>query len=227
MNLQDHYTQLWKSAEARFAAGDFALDPLIDSPNDTRRGLTLLARPSPAVKKEMQYLLQHLSLVEPEQYYYPASDIHLTVLSLISCYPDFTLESVQLPPYIDLLKKALEPISRFNIHYSGLTASPSCVLVQGFPRSNELEELRDRVRQAFRSSDLQESIDQRYTIQTAHSTIVRFRKPLSQPGLFLQKLRECRHRNFGTSPINTLELVYHDWYQRQETTHLLATFPLK
>ncbi|KAA3440594.1 2'-5' RNA ligase family protein [Rufibacter hautae] len=227
MNLQDHYTQLWESAEARFAAGDFALDTHLDSPEDTRRGLTLLARPSQAVVNEIQDLLQHLAPVEPDQYYYPPADIHLTVLSIISCYPNFTLDDVQPQAYIDLLEKALKPHSKFNILYAGLTASPSCVLVQGFPKTDELEQLRNSVRQAFRASGLQESIDQRYTIQTAHSTVVRFRKPLTQPALFLQKLQECRHRKFGTSTIHSLELVYHDWYQRESTTQMLATFPLK
>ncbi|WP_205503618.1 2'-5' RNA ligase family protein [Rufibacter psychrotolerans] len=226
MDLQAHYTQLWEQAQQEFATGNFALDPLLDSPHDTRRGITLLARPNAAVKREVQDLLRHLAQVEPDQYYYPASDMHLTVLSIISCYPGFSLEHIRPAAYAELIEKALRSIAPFKVVYSGITASPSCVLVQGYPVGPALELLRDNVRKAFRASGLQQSIDERYTLQTAHSTVVRFRAPLKRPTAFLQKLRECRKREFGTSTVHTLELVYHDWYQRQANTQLLATFPL-
>ncbi|WP_181306744.1 2'-5' RNA ligase family protein [Rufibacter sp. XAAS-G3-1] len=227
MNLQDHYTHLWEQAAAEFAQGRYELDLFIDSPADTRRGVTLLARPDSSVKKEIHGLLKELARLEPAQYYYPAPDIHLTVLSIISCYPGFTADLIEPQAYTDLLEEALRDIPSLEIAYAGLTASPSCVLVQGFPKNDALEHLRENVRKAFRASKLQQSLDQRYTISTAHSTVVRFRRPLARPQAFLQQLKECRKRVFGVSEINTLELVCHDWYQRKGTTQTLATFDLK
>ncbi|MBC3540691.1 2'-5' RNA ligase family protein [Rufibacter sediminis] len=226
MNLQDHYTQLWKQSEKEFAAGNYELDRLLGSPQDTRRGLTLVARPTPAVIQEIQNLLRDLASLEPEQYYYPASDLHLTVLSIINGYPGFSLDLIHLPSYLLLVQQALENIPPLQISFSGITASTSCVLVQGFPKNDSLEQLRQNLRDIFRRSGLQQTIDQRYTIATAHSTVVRFRKPLKKPERFLQQLRECRKREFGTSVISSLELTCNDWYQRQGVSQKLATFPL-
>jgi hypothetical protein len=62
------------------------------------------------------------------------------------------------------------------------------MMVQGFPADEGLQVLRDRLRAAFRQSSLQQSIDQRYSIQTAHSTIIRFRHPLRDAPRLLRKL---------------------------------------
>ncbi|MBA9076053.1 MULTISPECIES: 2'-5' RNA ligase family protein [Rufibacter] len=226
MNLLEHYTCLWEETEAQFTAGHFELDPLLDSPHDSRRGLTVLIRPGAEVKARLRQFLQELAQLEPAQYYYPASDIHITLLSIISCYPGFQLGQINLAPYSHLVQQALQGVSPFQVEFTGMTASPSCVMVQGFPLGEQLNQLRNNLRTAFQASGLQQSIDQRYAIQTAHSTVVRFRKPLQQPQQFLEKLREYRHQAFGSCVVREVELVYHDWYQRQENTQVLGRFSL-
>ncbi|ALI99144.1 2'-5' RNA ligase family protein [Rufibacter tibetensis] len=226
MDLRAHYTQFWQNAEAQFLKGNYEFDALLDSPTDTRRGITLLARPRGEVLENIQCFLQEMVTLEPEQYYYPTSDVHLTILSIISCYPGFSEADIQLQPYIELVKEALASIQPFRVMFKGITASPSCVLLQGFPYSDDLHQLRGNLRTAFRDCRLQQSIDQRYAISTAHSTVIRFREPLQRPDKFLQKLREYRAHDFGTAVIDQVELVSNDWYQRQENTRLLATFPL-
>jgi len=73
---------------------------------------------------------------------------------------------------------------------------------------------------------LQHSIDQRYAIQTAHMTVLRFTQQPANPGLFLQKIKALTSVDFGSSLINELELVANDWYQRQQNTVLLSRFDL-
>ena len=67
---------------------------------------------------------------------------------------------------------------------------------------------------------------QRYSIQTAHSTVIRFRVPLVQPVAFVERLQTFYAYDFGTFEVNMLELVYNDWYQRSENTLLLESFYL-
>ncbi|WP_207433493.1 2'-5' RNA ligase family protein [Sabulibacter ruber] len=226
MELRAHYTQLWESTEARFKENQYEFDALLDSPTDTRLGITLLARPQGEALENILSFVQEMASLEPEQYYYPASDVHITLLSIISCYPGFKVDQIELQQYIDLVKEALVSIKPFNVEFKGITASPSCVMVQGFPQGDDLQNLRDNLRTVFRNSGLQQSIDQRYAISTAHSTVIRFRKPLQRPQAFLQKLQTCREHDFGTALIKQVELVSNDWYQRKENTQLLATFPL-
>lgn len=226
MDLAAHYHHLWETSRQGFETGKFELDPLLDNPNDLRRGLTLVARPSLEVKENMQLVLQELLQLEPEQYAYPASDLHITLLSIVSCYSGFQLDSVTVEDYASLIRESLKEIEPFTVAFAGVTASPSCVLAQGFPADDTLAQLRDRLRKVFKVSGLEQSIDARYAIQTAHATLLRFRKPLRHPQAFLQKLDELRNFSFGCSTITEAEFVYNDWYQRERHVQVLATFLL-
>lgn len=226
MILQDHYEQLWKTSAEAFSRGHFELDPDIDNPTDTRHGLTLLIRPSDTVKAAWLDLRSRLEAIEPDQYYYPVSDLHVTVMAVISCYPGFSLNSIDLPAYTTLIKQALHNSSTFNINFAGITASPSCILLQGFPSSGALDALRNNIRNVFRSGNLSHSIDKRYALQTAHATVVRFRQPLKNPTRFLDALHEYRQYTFGQSPVQQVDLVFNDWYQRSNKVTLLDSFKL-
>ncbi len=217
---------MWTHSSRQFDSGRFEYDALIDNVKDTRRGITLLARPCERVRTAVENLLNDLRTTEPQQYYYPNTDIHLTILSIISCYEGFSLNLVDPAAYTGLVQEVLRAHSSFKIRFSGLTASPSCVLVQGFPLNNELKKIRDDLRKRFRASGLKHSIDKRYSIQTAHSTILRFKAPLSEPSVFLQKVRNFRSIDFGTFEVNELELVFNDWYQKAENTVLLGKYTL-
>lgn len=217
---------MWTQASHQFELGHFEYDALIDSPNDSRRGITLLARPPESSKAAIKAMLNDLQATEPWQYYYPTTDIHLTGLSIISCYEGFTLNQIDTNAYVALVQEVLQTQTSFKVSFSGLTASPSCLIVQGFPLDNELKNIRDGLREKFRNSNLQHSIDKRYSIQTAHSTIARFREPLLNPVFFLQKVKKYQAVDFGTFEVNELELVFNDWYQRASTTVALERFSL-
>lgn len=195
MNLAAHYDAMRTAALSQLAHGEAELDPLIDSPLDTRRGLTLLTRPPAAITTAIAEVLAEFQAVDPAQYYYPATDIHLTILSIISCYSGFTLAAVD----------------------------PGRIMVQGFPQDAGLQNLRDATRKFFRNTDLTHSIDQRYVLQTAHSTVIRFRQPLASPAQLLATLRQYQHF-FGSFEVNTAELVFNDWYQRAANTRLLQRY---
>ncbi|MBB3838657.1 2'-5' RNA ligase [Runella defluvii] len=224
MNLEAHYQQMWLAANEGFAKGLFEYDPLIDSPVDTRRGITLIARPSAESKQQIHTMLDALFLLEPQQYYYPLTDIHLTVLSIISCYEGFSLSAIHPQEYIDRIREVVKKYAGFRVRFSGITASASCVLVQGFPMDDTLAAIRNDLRTTFKTSSLQHSIDKRYSIQTAHSTVIRFRVPLVQPVAFVERLQAFYAHDFGTFDVNMLELVFNDWYQRSENFLLLESF---
>jgi 2'-5' RNA ligase len=226
MNLQQHYDQMWMQASSLFESGNFECDAFLHTPTDRRRGVTLLARPPLPVATRIQQMLDELQSSEPRQYYYPTSDIHLTILSIISCYEGFTLDLISPQAYIEIITEALRNHPPFGINFEGITASPSCLMIQGFLNGNQLNQLRDDLRVCFKKSDLQHSIDKRYSLQTAHSTVVRFQIPPQQPLDWLEKIKKYRSYDFGTFEINELELVYNDWYQKAEHTVSLAKFSL-
>ena len=226
MNLQAHYDAMRAAAIHRLAQGQAELDPLIDSPDDDRRGITLLARPPARITAAIETIMTDFRRAEPQQYYYPASDVHLTVLSIISCYRGFALPMIDAAAYQAAVREIVGPVRPFGVTFSGLTASPGGIIVQGTPIGPGITELRDRTRAYFQHSALQQSIDQRYSIQTAHSTIIRFRANILHTKTLLAKIEKYQHHFIGTFEVNEIELVFNDWYQRAASTVLLEKYSL-
>lgn len=224
MTLENHYKKLYHESINKISSDNYHIDTLIDSKNDRRFGLTLIIRPSNEIKKKIQNFLKNIKEIEPNQYYYPNSDIHITVMSIISCYSDFDMSKIDVQKYIDLTEKCLLKGIDLNITFKGITASPSGVMVQGFMNNNELNDIRNRLRKEFKNSNVEQSLDKRYLIQTAHSTIIRFRKELSQKEKFLELLDNSINYDFGTFKVNKFELVYNDWYQREQYVKKIHEF---
>ncbi len=226
MNLTPYYEELYKQSIDGIRAGNHHVDQFIDSPDDRRVGITLLIRPSLEIRQRIQLFLDELRHIDPAQYYYPISDIHITVMSIIGCYDGFDLKQISLPAYETRIEKAINKTHSFRLCFAGVTASDSCLMIPGFPENDQLNSLRNDLREIFMQSNLQQSIDARYSIRTAHSTVVRFRKQLVHPTEYVNVIEEFRNKPFGEFEVKHAELVYNDWYQRVEKTRFLTGFQI-
>lgn len=224
MDLKKHYDTLYKESIEKIVADNYHIDTQIDSISDNRFGLTLIIRPDIQTKNTIQHFLNELKAIDSDQYYYPNSDIHITVMSIISCYDNFDLASISIPDYVAIIEKSLVNIRDIEINFQGVTASPSAIMLQGFTNTNSLNDLRNNLRTQFKDSGLEQSIDKRYSIQTAHSTVVRFRKPFSNKEKLLAILEKYRDFNFGKFKVDNYYLVYNDWYQREKWVKELHRF---
>ncbi|WP_439880280.1 2'-5' RNA ligase family protein [Pontibacter sp. MBLB2868] len=227
MDLKNHYDNLFTESSKEILQGNYTVDDLIDSSSDNRFGITLLIRPTRQIKSSIQAFMDELKAANPTQYYYPLSDVHITVMSIISCYSGFRLEDISVEDYVTIIEKCLEGINAIEINFHGVTASASAIMLQGFPGNNSLNQLRDNLRKQFKSAGLQETIDSRYTIATAHATVMRFRESLHDRTGMIQILEKYRNHNFGTFTAKHIELVFNDWYQRERYVKQLHTFRLK
>jgi 2'-5' RNA ligase len=225
--LTKHYDQLYKTSSEAISVGKYAIDSELKNESDSRFGITLLIRPSDEIKANIQQFIEELKKAEPEQYFYPDSDIHITVMSIISCSTAFKLNQISPNEYIEIICRSLVDVDKIKIHYKGVTASPSAIMIQGFPSDETLNNLRNRLRENFKNSDLQQSIDSRYEIFTAHSTIMRFQEKLHDPKKLIQIAEKYRDYDFGEFDVKNIELVYNDWYQRKSTTRVLGDFGLR
>ncbi|GAA3615706.1 mutarotase [Flavivirga amylovorans] len=224
MNLKDHYNALYKESIQKISNDNYQIDSLIDSPIDARFGITLIIRPPVEIKNRIQEFLNKLKTIEPNQYYYKNSDIHITAMSIISCYNGFQLKSINMPEYITLIQKSLHGNTNLEIKFKGITASPSCIMVQGFMNNESLNITRNNLRENFKNTTLEQSIDKRYSIQTAHSTVCRFSEKLNQKSEFLKSVEHFRNYDFGSFKVKNLELVYNDWYQKEKHVKKLFDF---
>ena len=164
--------------------------------------------------------------VAPEQYFYQASEFHLTVLSLFTATEEFGPHWADRANYRVTVDRALHNGRRFTVRYEGITASNSAVMVQGFAQGPGLEQLRARLRRALRAFGLGGGLDQRYAIETAHSTLLRFSSRPKDMARLLALLKAHRAADFGLTTYDKLHLVKNDWYMSAEKVELLAEYSL-
>lgn len=225
-DIKKIYDDMWVNAIQRIKDEKYELDNLINSSKDTRRGVTVLAYLSDTIRLAIGELLDELKSIEPDQYYYPANECHLTILSIINCVKDFKLSDIDAKAYSNVFEQAVKEIGPLKIRYLGVTASPSCILVQGFPDNEQLNILRGKLRSSFKKANLDTTIDLRYEISTAHTTVVRFRRPLRNREKFIEVLSKYRKSDFGILEVDRVDLVFNNWYQDLSVTKQLSSCEL-
>ncbi len=226
MNLLNLYDSLWEQSKNNILNNNYNIDNYLNSTKDNRRGITLLTRLNIDILKNIQHFINESMVIEPEQYFYKNTDIHCTILTIISCYDGFKLDLIKIDDYINIIKKALLSIKNFKIEFKGITASDSCIMIQGFPLDNSIDIIRDNIRKSFKSLKLANSIDKRYSKKTSHCTVIRFKKKLNNPIKFIRLIEKYKNYNFGTSNIKELEFVHTDWYQNIKNNKKLSVFKL-
>jgi 2'-5' RNA ligase len=225
MRVYDH---IWADAMARFVRGTVETDPyLLDKQSDRRLGITLRIHiETPAVAAGFSEIIEQLREQEPDQYYYYPDEYHVTLLALVSAAMGFDLADVPTAVYDRVFAGIFGHVRTFGIRFHGITASPSSVMVQGFSENGYLNEVREIIRCRLDQAGLGDTLDQRYRITTAHSTIMRFRsQPRCLPALISQ-LTALRERQIGTARVEGVDFVFNDWYMSRGRVRVLSKYGL-
>lgn len=220
--LQAHYDAMWDQAIGAIAGGDIDCDTRIAIRPDPRRGITVIARPGPALRARFDALLDLLCGAEPEQYRYTAADMHMTVLSLCTATENAGPQLARADEYRAAAHAALDGFEAFDIDFDGIAVSAGAVLARGMTRGPALETLRERLRSELRLRGLDASLDRRYRLITAHSTLLRFAAPLQDSRRFAALLEHLRDEPLGSMRVDALELVMNDWYMSAGSLQPLA-----
>ena len=221
------YQEMWTAAFPKIKKGLIKVDDQIDNNTDNRRGITLLIRPTQSIIHQFQQFLQKVQKFAPNQYYYPATDLHLTTLSIFSCQLGFNIHQIDLPTYQALIRQTLKNFPAFQINYSGITLSSSGIVAKGYDETGRLNQIRAALRNAFNATTLPNSMDKRYSLKAAHTTLMRFRQPLKNPALFADFLAQQQNIPFGTMTVQAIDLVANDWYMKTEQVTLLERYLLR
>lgn len=225
--MDEIYQQMWASAFPKIKAGMIHSDDQMDNETDNRKGFTLLIRPSQTVINKCQQFLHQAQAFAPNQYYYPPTDLHLTTLSIFSCQTGFNFHQIDLPTYLTLIRQTLKKFPPFQIQYAGITLSSSGIVAKGYDEIGTLNEIRVALRNAFKATTLAHTIDKRYVLKAAHTTLIRFKQPLSNPALFANFLTQQQSIPFGIMTVPAIDLVANDWYMKTEQVALLERYPLQ
>jgi len=225
--LRQHYDRLWSGAIERIASGAIEIDSVLAGKQvDWRRGMTLLLRPSSSVQDRITKFFDQLREFEPEQYYYDRAELHVTFLSLFTATEKYESFYARTEDYAKAVASCMDKIRPFPISFTGITASPGALMLQGFTDADRLNAARDVLRQALCARGLDAGLDQRYRLETAHMTVVRFRQPLRDGKIFAEVLQRARTFDFGQMEVDAVELVKNDWYMSRAHTEVLGRYPL-
>jgi 2'-5' RNA ligase len=145
-------------------------------------------------------------------------------MPVISCYEGFDISSRAWQKYFSVIEKAINGVKRVELFFQGVIFSPSCIMIKGFPLNEQLEVFRDNLRRHFGDTDLEQSLDKRYKLVTAHSTVVRFKKPIVHMDKMLELMDKYKDRVFGRTVFDHVDFVFNDWYQREEHVRILKRF---
>lgn len=217
---------MWDRAWPDVARGAVECDLHLAGGLDPRRGLTLIARPGPALAAQFEAVQDALIAADPRQYRQPLSDLHVTILSLFTVTDDSGPHLARRADYAAAARAAADDLPAFAIDFAGITISRGAVLARGFPRDGTLEALRARLRDALRARGLDGTLDQRYRLVTAHSTLLRFVAPPLEPARLAAALAALRNVPLGPMQVDSLQLVINDWYMSSAALEPVATFAL-
>lgn len=222
------YEKLWQEAIAAFRQDGPKIDRhLTNKATDLRRGVTLVCRPSAAVKQAVMDYLQEIQSFCPGQYCYRPEEMHVTVLSIITMTESWREEMDWFEVCRPLIREVLERQRSFKIQFRGVTAAPDSVMVQGFPLGEGLTVIRDALRKVLARAGFGDMLDRRYKVTAAHISIMRFSQPCPEIERLLAFLKQSRDRSFGECEMTRLELIWGNWYASHETVKTLEEYPLR
>jgi 2'-5' RNA ligase len=168
-----------KGAEALLADGvqpdPHLIQELSASGSDQRHGVNLIARPPPPIVSCIQAIQERLREREPDQYYYPVDDLHLTLIEFCSSRTRFEVEILAatvakaLPEMVRTAPEAV--LARPLLGYD----QRACAL-NFLPTDESLQQLRRNL--TAQLADHGATIAPRYVPQSAHVTLMRYIRPL-------------------------------------------------
>jgi 2'-5' RNA ligase len=192
---------------------------------DQRYGVNLIVRPSPPVIAYIRALQQRLRAREPDQYYYPADDLHLTLIEICSSQPQVDVERLAaavaqaLPAVLESAPSALlvRPLLGYDRR--------ACVL-HFLPANQALQSLRRHVVNQLAAHAF--SVAPRYVPQSAHVTIMRYLQPLhTDPTAWIETLAQAAPASTVEWQLESLWLTWGaTWYGMQARTQMRGPYPL-
>ncbi|WP_375416801.1 2'-5' RNA ligase family protein [uncultured Hymenobacter sp.] len=223
--LRATYDALFAAGSAALRAGQATPDAYLRAaPHlDTRRGLTVLAAVRGPAATAIAREQAALRAAEPDLYYYPSADLHVTVISLLTARSGREPDPAVSGAYEALLRELLAGAPPLRLRFEGFTLTAEAILAQGYP-DVAFQPLREAIRRGAGAHGL--PLDERYHSPTAHATIGRFAQVPRQPAALAGWVAARRELPLGEEVITELHLVAHDWYNRQGRSQLLARLPL-
>ena len=211
--LKEHYDKnIYEKNKEIILSGGKGDKYLINAKNDNRMSLVLLIRISPEISDKIEKCISELKDIEPNAYFYPKSDFHITVIDILKGAENRKIPE-NLNQYIECIRRCASEIKSFKIEFNGLTASDNAVMVKGY-YEYELQKFREILRKELKEKGL--ALEERYETISSHITIMRIPERIEKPKELLKFIEN--ERMFGIMEVNSLEMSFHNWYDTKKET---------
>ena len=209
--LNEHYDKnILERNKQKIFSGGSGDKFLKTAKNDNRMSLVLLIRISPELGDEIEKCISELKTIEPNAYYYPKNDFHITVIDILKGEENRKIPD-NLKEYEECIRKCVSEIKPFKIEFNGLTASNNAVMVKGY-YEYELQKFREIFRKSLKEKGLK--LEERYETISSHITIMRVHDKIEKPKELLEFVE--KERMFGIMEVNSFELSFHNWYDTKK-----------
>ena len=142
---------------------------------DQRSGINIIARPSVAIRDRIISIQNGLRVIEPDQYYYPSFDLHLTLLEICS-----GTESNQANRIFEkighLIPGIFQALTSPRIEHPSLRFDNQAGVIV-FQQVGALNEVRQDLSKRLVNYGI--DVAPRYATSSAHITFMRYLKQLS------------------------------------------------
>ena len=201
---------IYEKNKQKLLSGGIADKFLLNVKNDNRMSLDILIRMTPYISDKIEKCIFELKNIEPNLYYYPNTDFHVTVLDILKAESNRKIPN-NLEEYIKCIKKCVSEIKPFKIEFNGLTASDNAIMIKGY-YEYELQKFRESLRKLLREKRL--DFEERYETISCHITIGRILDKINKPIDLIKYIEQ--DRMFGIMEINSFELCFHNWYDTKK-----------
>lgn len=216
--LENHYESIIAANREKILAGGKGDQFLENALTDNRRALVVMIRIPSEIAEKINKCIDDLKGIEPNLYYYPAKDFHITVMDILKGEEGREIPS-NISEYIRCIKECSEEISPFQIEFDGLAASDNAVMVRGYYEDHLLI-FREKLRGMLKLKGL--LLEERYKTVSSHVTIARLYNKFQNAEKLLEYIE--RPRSFGTMTVQNMEISFHNWYDTR--TEILSTIEL-
>ena len=208
--LERHYDKILSDNRDKILSGGVGDSFLVDAGTDCRMALAVLIRISSDVRKKILDCIADLKALEPDLYFYPEHDLHITVMDVLRGEEGRSIPE-NIAQYIDCIEACSRDISPFAITFDGLVASDNAIMVRGF-YDEALLRFREKLRSAFAESDLK--LEERYKTISSHITITRLPERYHDPEAIMDYVMMPRF--FGSMVVDSMEVTFHNWYDTKK-----------
>ncbi len=154
------------------------IEELAEPGSDQRCGVNLVCRPSEEIVERIADLQHRLFEHEPEQYYYPPQDLHLTLVEV--CHSRTREEAERIAAAVrSCAPGLLSPETPAAIDAPAVTFDRKGVALSFLPCDSRLQSTRQAIRENLGRNGV--AVESRYLPLSAHITLLRYIRPLRTP----------------------------------------------